>query len=88
MVRGLRMFLFLSGLLLVAVALAACGGPPVPPSKLGPPPARCMVSPASLPVSAPGDNLIEKHGQLRRQYAREASKLRCAQGYIRTVRGK
>jgi hypothetical protein len=84
MVRYKYFFSYLA----IAAILAGCGGPPVPPSKLRPAPERCMVSPSGLPQLLPGQNLVESHAQLRRQYSREASKLRCAQAYIRTVRGE
>lgn len=71
----------------IAAILAGCGGPPTPPSTLRPPPAWCMASPQKLPQLSPGENLVEKHAGLRRQYAREADKLRCAQRYIKVTRG-
>lgn len=84
----IRLALIAAMLILVAAILAGCGGPPVPPSKLAPPPPRCMTGPQKLPQLLPGENLVEKHAELRRQYTREASKLRCAQTYIKTARGK
>jgi hypothetical protein len=87
MVKGIRVFTALSvAPLLVAVLLAGgCATAPVPGSKLRPAPARCMASPDDLPVLAVGDDLVEKHGRLRRSYARETSKLACTQRYIRTI---
>jgi len=72
----------------IAAILAGCGGPPAPPSTLRDAPSWCMSGPQKLPQLLPGENLVEKHAGLRRQYAREASKLRCAQNYIRTARGE
>jgi hypothetical protein len=75
-------------ILAIAAILAGCGGPAPPPSTLRPAPSWCMSGPQKLPQLFPGENLVEKHAGLRRQYAREAEKLRCAQSYIRTARGK
>jgi hypothetical protein len=45
-----------------------------------------MSGPQKLPQLLPGENLIEGHAKLRRQYSNEASKLRCTQRYIRTIK--
>jgi hypothetical protein len=86
MIRGFRLFIALSTLLLVAAVLAACGtGTPVAVGQLKPAPSRCMVSPEQLGTLSAGQSLVEQHGKLRRSYARETSKLRCTQRYIRTI---
>ena len=61
--------------------LAGCsnGKPTVPPS------ARLMTAPAPLEDIKPGDDVIQKHAELRRQYGRETSKVRGLQGYVRAV---
>jgi hypothetical protein len=86
MIRGIRLFTALSFLLLLAAVLAACSGnPPVNVEKLRGAPARCMTSPEGLSSLSAGQSLVEQHGKLRRSYARETSKLRCTQRYIRTI---
>jgi hypothetical protein len=66
------------------VSLAGCAT--VPGTE--PPPARCMVSPKPLGDVKEGDDIIQKHAELRRDYGREAGKLRCMQGYSRALLGK
>lgn len=73
-------------ILAIAAIIAGCGGPPAPPSKLRPPPPWCMSEPQKLPQLLPGENLVERHAGLRRQYSRESNKLRCTQRYIRTIK--
>jgi len=87
MTKGVRLFIAPSAALLIAAILAGCGGPPAPPSTLRNAPKWCTASPQKLPQLLPGEDLVEKHAQLRRQYTSEASKLRCTQRYIRTARG-
>lgn len=53
-----------------------------------PPPARCMLAPKPLGDIKPGDDIIQKHAELRRDYGREAGKLRCLQGYTKASLGK
>ena len=67
------------------VALAGCGGGPVPPSKLTGPAAALMVPPASLPDIREGDDLGQALAGTRKMYGHEASKLRRLQRYVRTV---
>lgn len=86
MFEVVRNILFVVILILLAAILAGCGGPTAPPSKLGPPPSWCMSGPQKLPQLSPGENLIEKHAGLRRQYTNEASKTRCLQRYVRTIK--
>jgi len=71
----------------IAAILAACGGPPAPPSALRDAPKWCMASPQKLPQLLPGENLVEKHARLRRQYTSETSKTQCLQRYVRTAKG-
>lgn len=71
----------------LAAILAGCGGPPAPPSTLRDPPARCMNSPQKLPQLLPGENLVDKHADLRRRYTNETSKTQCLQRYVRTMKG-
>lgn len=86
MAKGYRLFIALSVALMIAATLAGCGGPQAPPSTLRPAPSWCMSGPQKLPQLLPGENLIEGHAKLRRQYSNEASKLRCTQRYIRTIK--
>ncbi len=53
-----------------------------------PPPARCMIAPKPLGDIKAGDDVIQKHAELRRDYGRETSKLRCMQGYSRALLAK
>ena len=50
-----------------------------------PPSPRLMTAPAALEDIKPGDDVIQKHAELRRQYGRETSKVRGLQGYVRAV---
>jgi hypothetical protein len=86
MADAIRWALIVVMLVTVAAILAACGGPPAPPSQLKNPPSWCLSGPQKLPQLSPGENLIEKHASLRRQYSIEASKTRCLQRYVRTIR--
>ncbi len=72
-------------LLLICCCLAGCGGPPVPPSKLGKPAAALMVPPELLPDIREGDDLGQHVVRVRGMYGREATKLRRLQRYVRTV---
>jgi hypothetical protein len=87
MVEVVRYLLIAALLIGIAVILAGCGGVQAPPSTLANPPSWCLSSPQRLPQLLPGENLVEKHAQLRRQYSAEASKTRCLQRYVKTVKG-
>lgn len=87
MAEAIRWTLIVLMLICIAVILAACSGPVAPPSTLKPAPNWCMAGPSKLQSLAPGENLVEKHAQLRRQYKNEAAKTRCLQRYVKTVRG-
>lgn len=67
------------------LALAGCGGPPVPPSKLVGPAAVLMIPPEPLPMIAEGDDLVRHTATVRRLYGKEARKLRRLQRYVRTA---
>lgn len=53
-----------------------------------PPPAGCMLAPKPLTDIKPGDDIIQKHAELRRDYGKEAGKLRCLQSYTKASLGK
>jgi len=55
------------------------------PGTLVPPAPRCMIPPAKLPNLTQGDNLVEKHASLRRDYASVASRTKCLQRYVRAA---
>lgn len=72
-------------IILIALALAGCGGSPVPPSKLRLPAESLMVAPAALPDLAEGGDIGQHAVTIRKMYGHEASKLRRLQRYVRTV---
>jgi hypothetical protein len=53
-----------------------------------PPPARCMLPPKPLTDIKPGEDIIQKHAELRRDYGRETGKLRCMQSYSKALLAK
>lgn len=67
------------------LALAGCGGQPVPPSKLVKPADALMVAPGQLPNIREGDDVAKHAATVRKLYGKEASKLRRLQRYVRTV---
>jgi hypothetical protein len=70
--------------LLCLCALAGCAGT-VSPSQLEPPAKALMVPPKPLADPKKGDDLVELHEGLRKDYKNEASKLRRLQTYVRTI---
>jgi hypothetical protein len=72
-----------------AIALMALlGGCATPTATTEPPSARLMTPPDPLPEVKAGSDLVVDHLKLRKQYAREASRLRSLQGYVRTLRNE
>ena len=53
-----------------------------------PPPPRCMLAPKPLGDIKPGEDIIAKHAELRRDYGKESGKLRCMQSYSKALLGK
>ena len=53
-----------------------------------PPPARCMLPPKPLGDIKPGEDIIQRHAELRRDYGKETSKLRCMQSHSKALLGK
>jgi len=53
-----------------------------------PPPARCMLAPKPLGDIKPGEDIIQKHAELRRDYGKETGKLRCMQSYSKALLAK
>ncbi len=68
---------------LLCLLLSGCAG--YIPSALNPPAPRCMKPALALSKLKAGDNLIQAHADLRRNYAVIASRLACTQRYIKTV---
>jgi hypothetical protein len=47
-----------------------------------------MLPPKPLGDIKPGEDVIQKHAELRRDYGRESGKLRCIQSYTKASLGK
>jgi len=69
------------GLLLVT-ALAGCA---TPMGALDAPPKWCMTKGAAQEPLKAGDDLVQKHADLKEQSAKEQSKVRCLQRYAKAV---
>jgi hypothetical protein len=69
--------------LLCLCVLPACAS--VSPSQLEPPAKGLMVPPAKLADLKAGDDLVQRHAELRRQYSTEVGKLTRIQRYVKTV---
>lgn len=81
-----RTILTLGVVIFVVALLAACASkPPVPPTRLKGPAARCMKAPEPLPLMQAGQNALEFSGLLAEKYGNEASKLKCTQKWIKAV---
>ena len=76
--------------LILFAFLAGCSKEPlpVPPRALELPSARAMAPPEPLPLPAGGEDLLEKHGQLRAAYGRETAKVTVLQAYITRITRK
>lgn len=73
---------------LALLCLTLPAGCETPMGALDAPPKWCMNrSVAQEPLKA-GDDLIQKHADLKEQSAKEVSKVRCLQRYARAVTGK
>jgi hypothetical protein len=66
--------------------LAGCASPI--PSKIEPPAAVLLAPPAKIPDVKAGDDLVQKHVELRRLYLTESGKYRRLQRWANTVLGK
>lgn len=80
------MTLILRAIAVCACVITLCGCETTKGTE--PPPARCMQPPKPLADVQAGDDIIQKHAELRRDYGKEASKLRCLQGYTKASLGK
>lgn len=67
------------------LALAGCGGQPVPPSKLVKPADALMVPPGQLPNIREGDDVAQHAATVRKLYGKESSKLRRLQRWVHTA---
>lgn len=67
-----------------ALSLAGCASA-VNPSKLEGPAKVLMMPPKALPELKAGDDLVQRHADLRRQYSTETDKLRRLQRWVKTV---
>jgi hypothetical protein len=77
-------WILISCIILVMLFLTGCAT--TTPTKVVDVAPRCKQSPSGLTELKEGDNLIDKHAELRREYATVASRLRCTQRYISAVR--
>lgn len=73
------------GLIFSLAVLGLAGCATYAPAKLTDVHPRCKRAASNLPELKQGDNLIDKHAELRREYATVASRLRCTQKYISAV---
>jgi hypothetical protein len=70
--------------LLCLCVLTGCASS-VNPSQIEPPAKALLVPPRPLPAIKAGDDLVQKHADLRRSYSSETSKLVRLQRYVRTI---
>jgi len=70
--------------MVIPISLVLVGCASIPGNLKGPA-ERCMVPPGKLANLQQGDNLVEKHAQLRRDYASVASRTKCLQRYVRAA---
>lgn len=68
----------------LAVMIAGCSGT-VSPSQLEPPAAILLKPPAKMPELKAGDDLVQRHAELRRLYSTETDKQRRLQRWVKTV---
>jgi hypothetical protein len=64
--------------------LTGCAGT-VSPSQLEPPAKILLVSPKPLPTIKAGDDLVQRHADLRRSYSTETDRYRRLQRWVKTV---
>lgn len=81
----IRALLTVFVLVVIAFFLTACGGAPVPPSKLVKPSASLMIAPEMLPRISEGDDIVQHTATVRKMYSKETGKLRRLQRWVRTV---
>ena len=72
--------------ILTALALTSIVAGCAPGLATEPPPARCMVPPKPLSDIKPGEDVIAKYAELRRDKGEDSSKLRCTQAYIKALK--
>jgi hypothetical protein len=82
--RAFADWVFIFSILVVMVVLTGCAT--TTPTKVVDVAPRCKQTPSGLAELKEGDNLIDKHAEVRREYATVASRLRCTQRYISAVR--
>jgi hypothetical protein len=71
----------------LSTTLVGCAGT-VNPSQLEPPAKGLMVPPAKLADLKAGDDLVQRHAELRRNYSTETGKLVRLQKYVRAITKK
>ena len=70
--------------LLCLYVLTGCSGS-ITPSQLAPPAKVLLISPKPLPKLKAGDDLVQRHADLRRSYSTETDRYRRLQRWGRTV---
>ena len=71
-------------IVLCCALFAGCAGS-ITPSQLEPPASVLLVPPAKLPAIKAGDDLVQKHADLRRAYSTQTDRYRRLQRYVRTI---
>ncbi len=70
---------------LIVLGCALFAGCAISPTQLEPPAAILMKPPAKLAELKAGDDLVQKHADLRRSYSTETGKYARLQKYVRTI---
>ena len=73
---------YISALATVVCTLAGCA---TPFGALNAPPKWCMARAANSDPLKAGDDLVQKHADLKEENAREKSRVRCLQRYAKAV---
>lgn len=78
----MRTIAYIPAMLAIAYMLAGCA---TPMGALNAPPKWCMAATKQAEPLKAGDDLIQKHADMKEQSSKEQSKVRCLQRYARAV---